>query len=505
MNKFLYTPNSISYSILRDRKWILSPSIYKKLNIHNTNVIPVRQFLYEELVNSHLGNEVGSFNYIQKSTHFFLKTKALQDYSFLPVFTDDSLTPIFPQAFFDMHLSDGDILISKDSNIGEAIILDKDYPNVCLSGAIYKLPVKEDLKYYLLAFLKHGIFREQLDYIVPKGATIRHAKQLFLDCLIPLPNSNSENTIRYVSLLTKALINKEKTIKSKHQQIIDKFDFEISHNQISKEFIYELPRLSDIIKIGRFDCSHYTLDFKKFQHSIENYTHGHYTFSSDGYTCKRGQNLQISNIGQSVYSDDYHNGFYRLILSKHISSYSTINDFQYLGNPNKLSTLKCGEIIFSGRGEIGRVYILPYDISNTITNIDSLVFSSEDKSLEHSIYNAMYLNYLRSKNIIHRYGITGSGAPSFTKYQADDILIPDFPSDIQNEIAQIYHNKLEVNQEITLDNFLSIDDWFNENSGIFEVNLSILHLKRHLNDVLTKIAMDKPTDLTFDFYNHSDF
>ena len=79
-----------------------------------------------------------------------------------------------------MGLKKGDLIISKDSNIGEIIILDKDYPDIMLSGALYKLPVKEEFKYYLLAFVKHDIFREQLDFMVPSGATIRHAKTMFL-------------------------------------------------------------------------------------------------------------------------------------------------------------------------------------------------------------------------------------------------------------------------------------------------------------------------------------
>lgn len=116
-----------------------------------------------------------------------------------------------------MNLKEGDIIISKDSNIGEIVILDKDYPNYMLSGALYKLPVAK-YKYYLLAFIKHPIFREQLDFMVPKGATIRHAKTLFLDCKIPLPNTHVDETIRFIELLTQAIINKERLIRERHEK-----------------------------------------------------------------------------------------------------------------------------------------------------------------------------------------------------------------------------------------------------------------------------------------------
>ena len=504
MNRFVNTPNSISFSILKNRNWVLSPSVYKTLNISNANVRPLSSFLCEPLNNSHLGIEVGSANYIEKSTHFFLKTKAFQNFSCVPQFTSDSLTPIFPQSFIPMNLCRGDLLISKDSNIGEAVILDKDYPFITLSGAIYKLPIHE-YKYYVFAFIKHDIFREQLDFIVPKGATIRHAKKLFLDCLIPLPNQNSDMVIRYVELLTQAVINKEKAIKEKHRQIMQIFDLEISTNQRPHQFFYQLPRLSDLQNIGRLDCSRYTSEFKQFQFLITNYNGGFYNFSDDGYSCRRGQNLQISNIGQSIYSDSPHPGFYRLILSKHISPFSSINGCQYLGNPNDLTTLNKGEIIFSARGEIGRVYILPYDIHKTITNIDSLVIFNSEVALEHSIYNAMYLNYLRTKKMIHRFGITGSGAPSFTKYQVDDIPIPNFPLDKQYSISRLYHNPINFSYDISLSNFLDLDSKFNLESGIFEINISLMHLKRRLNQVICDIANDTPVVLSFDFYSHTDW
>ncbi len=87
-----------------------------------------------------------------------------------------------------------------------------------LSGALYKLPVS-DKKFYLLAFIKQNIFREQLDFMVPKGATIRHAKTIFLDCKIPMPNHNTDNTIKFVEVLTQAIINKEQLIKERHESI----------------------------------------------------------------------------------------------------------------------------------------------------------------------------------------------------------------------------------------------------------------------------------------------
>lgn len=130
---------------------------------------------------------MGSINYIIDSHKFFIKTRALQSHSFIPIINKETITPIRPQVFKNYNLKENDIIISKDSNIGETIMLDEDMQDYMLSGALYKLPVDKN-KHYLFAFLKHPYFLKQLDIMTPKGATIRHAGKRFLDCKIPLPN-----------------------------------------------------------------------------------------------------------------------------------------------------------------------------------------------------------------------------------------------------------------------------------------------------------------------------
>jgi len=198
--QYIKTPAYISYNDIHKMDNILSSPRYTKLIMQNKNYKLLRDFLFRPLKKADLGVEVGSHNYIDKSPCYFLRTKALQPYSYLPDINSETSIPIIPKVFLDKNLKEGDLLISKDSNIGEIVILDKDYPDYMVSGAIYKLPIKE-YKYYLLAFIKHLFFREQLNFMVPKGATIRHAKTYFLDCKIPLPNKDKENTIKYIEIL----------------------------------------------------------------------------------------------------------------------------------------------------------------------------------------------------------------------------------------------------------------------------------------------------------------
>lgn len=158
MSEYTHTPNTICFKDIEKHDFNLSASQYNKVIIPNDNCKLVRDFLTRNLVRGDLGVEVGATNYIDKSPYRFIRTKALQAHSFLLDITKETALPILPNIFVQMNLKKGDLLISKDSNIGEIVILDKDYPNYMLSGAIYKLPIKEKWKYYLLSFIKHDIF-----------------------------------------------------------------------------------------------------------------------------------------------------------------------------------------------------------------------------------------------------------------------------------------------------------------------------------------------------------
>lgn len=496
---YIKIPESISFKSIEDKDYTLSSSQYMDLIMPNENFVYVRDFLSRPLKRIDLGNEVGSINYIGKSTHYFIRTKALQSHSFLPEISNETTLPIIPNSFVKQNLKKGDLLISKDSNIGEIVILDKDYPDYMTSGAIYRLPV-ESQKYYLLSFIKHSIFREQLDFMVPKGATIRHAKTMFLDCKIPIPNRNKEATINFIEVLTQAIINKELLIKKKHSEILRTFEEELANNQKDTSFVFKMPTLNEIEEVGRLDTSRYSRKYKEFEFKINNYKFGSFKLSDYGYNVKRGQNLQISNIGQSYYSNNHIKGFYKLAVSSNFSEYSTVEKFTYLGNPKNLSTINQGDIIFSARGaQFGRVIVFPENVENTITNIDSLVISNKNTNIERSIFIAMFLNMLRWNKHIYDIAITGSGANSLTQYQSNDINFPNFPDDKVKKISNLYYNST-INYDSkkwALDNFLQNDTEYNEQAGIYELDKTMKQLKSKLNSAIDNIVNDKPVKIEF--------
>lgn len=505
MSQYVKTPDSISFRELANRNFTLSPSVYKVLNIPNTNCVPVKNFLFRNLSRKDLGHDVGSVNYIPQSTHYFLRTKALQSYSYIPEFNSESLVPIFPQSFLQMNLKKGDIIISKDSNIGEIIILDKDYPNYMLSGALYRLPIVEN-KFYLLAFLKHPIFREQLDYLVPKGATIRHAKTLFLDCLIPLPNLNVENVVLYIENLMRAIIEKEILIKERYNNIISIFDTEIKNNQNNFTYVFSYPRLSEVRSSNRLDAKIYSPEFKGKYSLIKNYIHGVKTIFELGFSLSRGQNLQVSNIGESVYSTKHFHNFYTLILPKFISVYGIPNKVEYLGNPNLLKTLHKGDLIFGAEGfEKGRSIVVVEDLDNYITNIHGITIKHNGEvNLKESIFVKCYLDYLRKLGLIESFAVGGNGG-SFAQKYWDALYIPNFPISIKSEISNLYFSDFDFSSlnidEISSDSFLAIEDVINQKLGIYELNKSKQKLQDLLNEAIQSIIENRPVNINYNIYD----
>ncbi len=491
-NKYIQIPESISFNCIADKNFTLSSSQYMDLVMPNDNYLLVRDFLSRNLKRSDLGNEVGSINYIKKSPYYFLRTRALQSHSFLPNIT--SAVPVMPKVFINQNLKEGDVLISKDSNIGEIVILDKDYKNFMTSSAIYKLPIKKD-KYYLLACIKHKLFREQLDFIVPKGATIRHAKTDFLDCKIPIPKKNTENIIKYVSVLTEAVISKEKLIKQRYKSILKIIDKELEQGQKSNNYSFEYPSFSEINNISRLDTGLYQNSYKEYMFKSSNYKNSSKTIFELGFNLSRGQNLQKSTIGSSVYDENFHEGFYTLILPTNVSVYGTPEKLIYLGNKKELKTLNLGEIIFGAEGTF-RSLVICNAKEKYITNIHGITLYNINLTL--SIFIKCMLDYIVESGVIDCIKVGGHGG-SFAQKYWDLLQFPIFPETKQKEIAKLYHNPnvKSKTSSANLETFLHIDSLFNKEAGIYELDESAKQLKERLNKVIDLIANNKDVEITF--------
>jgi type I restriction enzyme S subunit len=369
-----------------------------------------------------------------------------------------------------------------------------------LSGALYKLPITKN-KYYLFAFMKHSYFRNQLDLIVPKGSTIRHAKTLFLKCKIPLPNkkANSAGVIEYVELLVQAVLNKETMIKAKHQRIFTTICSELARYQKNNQFIYDYPKYNTIRNNNRIDAGIYSEYLCKNDFIVKNYKYGYSNINQLGFKISRGQNLQVSCIGASVYSNEYQEDFYTVIKPMHISIFGIDFSREYLGNSKVLKTLKKGDIVFGAEGfQKGRSIVIVDEKDKTITNIHGITLHHINNDIDLSIFVKCFLDYLRTVGLIDIFAVGGNGGSLAMKYW-DIIPIPNFPREKQKEISEIYNKPVKYPRNISLWNFLEMDQQWNQDSGILDIDRSTKKMKKCLDDILDKIINNKNVDIKFDF------
>ena len=314
-----------------------------------------------------------------------------------------------------------------------------------------------------------------------------------------LPKIDDIEKVKFISYLTQAIINKEKLIKERHETILSTIETELLSNQKSEKFIFELPKIKEIEEVGRLDTNLYRRYFKKIVFDIQNYKNGFLTISDLGFTLSRGQNLQVSNIGESVYAKKKYSKFYTLMLPKFLSKYGTVDTIEYLGNPNNLKTLQKGDLIFGAEGfEKGRSIVIIEAQDRVITNIHGITIQQKEHNVNKAIFVKCCLDYLRSKGLIDLYAVGGNGGSLAQKYW-EIIPFPKFEKSKQDEIAKLYHNTdIEYKASTyNLDNFLAQDNDFNSQAGIYELDKTAKQLKEILNQAIDNIVKDKEVVINF--------
>jgi hypothetical protein len=490
---YLRVPHEISFGEILGHGNSWSASMFRRVIIPSAHVKRVGELL-RSTKPFEKGIEPGSMYYLPRSTHYFIRTKALQDHSSLLYPKGDSIIPISPKVFEDPHLADGDILMSKDSNVGECAMVDGEKrTNHMFSGGIVRLHPATD-RYYFFAFLKHPLFKTQLLAMSPRGATILHAKTLWLDCLIPFPDQpDAQRVIRYVSVLMQAIVEKEKAIRENNKQIDLKIEEELASKQKpGSPYVYAFPAISEVAELGRLDASMYAQSFGTNIFLIKNYAHGWQTYEDLGFDIGRGQNLQISCIGKSIYSDAPKSGFYRLAAPTDLSEFRTIREYRYLGSKKKLAQVRKGDVIFGAEGFCkGRAIILADEVTQTITNIHGVVFHPRDGDILRGIFLGCFLGYLRSIGLVDAIGAGGSGGSLAIGY-FNHVPIPKFPEGKQAEIARLYHHDVpQPPVGPTLDTFV---DWHrrrNVGLGIWELDREMKSLQHTMSEVQEQIIGGK--------------
>ena len=498
MKNYSIELRTIKKSNILNKNFSLSSYNYKILNFRNNNIIPLKNIIYKEIK----GFEPGSETYINFSKNKFIRIQDLEIENF--IFNENKKTQkINIKKISDKNLSKkiqkGDLIYQTASNIGNVCFYNGE--EAFYNSHLIKIKIKPIFnKYYIFAILKSNFNKNQVDIQGSIKGIDNFSKDILYNTIIPFPtkenNENPEDVENLISLIIQNIIDKEKKIKEKNQLIDDLIEKELLKNQKENIDIWNYPKITEIKKELRLDTGLYEKEFKKIYNKILNYKYGNLNLTKkNGFEITRGQNLQFSNIGTSIYRDIKKNEqYYKLILSKNIGK-RKIKNFSYIGNKNKLKEIKNEDIIFSCRGEMGRSYLFNEIQEKMITNIDNVHIRNKKLNFENKVFLFTFINFLKEKRILSYISCEGSGAPSFTQYQFNKICIPLFPEEIQKKISKEYYNKVE--KELNFENYLEKEEMRNSQLGISQLNIEIFHLKEILEDLIDRVIMNKRIEINF--------
>lgn len=472
-------------SVLNNRN-ILSPSNYSSFDILANKKYPLRGLI--DGIDK--GIEIGSTNYVEKSDYKFIRTAAFTDYKYSIVEDENSVLQISKLAFVDMNLKQNDLLIVKDSNVGEVVLLDSDYPNYMYSSGINRIKISKD-KYYIYAIIKNKKFKEQLFSKIPKGATIMHAKDLYLDCIIPYPNSRK--VVEYVESLIKIIINKENELKNKITKINDIIITELNCSNWNNDSDKKYPKISQLMQINRLDTGNYTEEFSVIDNNIKNYYNGCFYISAD---CISGGNTpKQRHIG----NDDLK---YYWIVPSYIYNDGTI-DLSYRidcekNNINENCMLIINRTSKGGLGEyVGISSYYDYEINGKAQHNQGIyrVKNSDNKKL-------ILMTCLMNSKIYRKYCANLSMGSKMKELKLNNILsipFPNFPESVVNNICSLYYNKL-TKEASTSERFEIDNKNWDDKAGVLDLFSSIQTTKEKLNDIIENIYINGNIDLSYKIF-----
>lgn len=493
---YIIIPKELKLKYILRNHCSFSPHSLKGVFITNKNTKTLGEIIGEKFFK---GKPVSRSSFVENSQKYLITNSALQNDFLLSRKRGSSFIPLNPSAFHNPIVIKNSILLALNGNVGQSSFVDiEDTENYTISPWMINFHLPEKQK-YIFAFLKSKFFLEQVSFLTPKGAILSNANKKILEAQIVFPNGkNSDNTIEYIEILVQSILNKEKEIQNKNLSIFNLITKEIFENQGKKEFHYSTPKVSQLLSLNRINASFYSKEFKQKEFNILNYSNGTISIKDLGFKITRGQNLQVSCIGKSIYSDSKIEGFYTLVIPKNISVYGTVIKYEYLGSSKKLKTLKKGDIIFGAEGfEKGRSVVIFEDRNNTITNIHGMTINHHGNDIALSVFIKCYLDYLRQTGLIDLYAVGGNGGSLAQKYW-DVIPFPNFPEKKQKEISKLYFNDVEKTKS-NFKNYIDSDNLWNKEAGIVQLDESLKNTKEYLESVINEIVLDKEVKTNFDF------
>lgn len=480
-SSFVVHPDSIRRSTIISDRVSLSPSDYRVIKK------PVSTRRLSSLVKSRkTGREVGGGAYMPRSTYRFLKTANIEESLIL----DETKVEFCKPRAGAIKPQNGTILVAKDGGgqgLGACCVYEgkRGVTDYISAGVLCLEFGSEQDRNYVLGILKSLHFREYIDGVTPGGSTIRHSKLLTLD--YELPWSQNAAKRQAVADIVANLIDKERLIAAKNTQIDTLITNELTSGLSSGATKLSMPLRSELLSTTRLDAGMYADLVRDTDCRIVNYVGGFYHIP-DHFKASRGQNLQVSSIGESYYSNTPRKGFYRLFTTVEMTNMRTIKGFRWLGNKRKLSTLPKNCVMLAAKGTVGRSVFFD-EFPNTITNIDQWVITAKDKSqpVYRTVFLSLFLSYLRNTGYLDKIKDKCNGGGLTKNAVGKWIKIPSFPDKAQEEVASYYYNNVPPLKD---DATLAEQKARNADLGIFQLNMEILALRDHLSDTVREIVLN---------------
>jgi type I restriction enzyme S subunit len=285
-----------------------------------------------------------------------------------------------------------------------------------------------------------------------------------------------------------AIIEKEIAIRQRHETIKRLITMELRTHQKSPNTVIQHPSVSDLRALKRFDASIYDREYQTKISLVKDYDRGFASPEELGFTVTPGPSLEIKILGTRVHSEISKPGFYALILPTNISEFGTLKSLPYLGTSKKLPVLQRGDVVFGEAGfQKGRSIVLIDHIDRCTTNAHGLYARRTDGDLDKSVFFRCIFDWYRSMRLIDLMAVGGSGghfSPEYFNY----LLVPNFPSAVQTEIVQCYHNSGGLTSDtVTLENFIHWHRRRNQTLGIWELDRDMKRLQRVLTEVQEQV------------------
>jgi hypothetical protein len=482
----LNIPSEINIKNIINNKMSLSPTNYKTISIKRERQQVLSKFL-DTATPFIKGEEPGSITYVGKSDIRFLRNSCVNKLDM--TYSHHKLIFLNPNYGFENMLNNFDVLLCKDANIGDACLFVEDAnKQTVFSSGMVKLNFKDErYKYYCLAFIRDEYFRMQLDSKTPRGSTIRHAGNAFIECQIPELLEGEEWVYRIFENLIKNVAFAEKISFDKMMETVDIIDAELMKKQVE----YQSPTVSDLLNEKRVDAGIYSKSVFRLRKNIELYKYGCSDLEGYGFELKRGPSLQKRDLGRSIQTEEYKPNYNLLVYPSDISDNGYIEKTTFLGARNRVWFLENKNILFSAEGTVGKTFTVCDQEMKFTTNIHGMIIYPKEKNTEikKSIFLGLFLNYMRIKGIFDKLSVGGQGG-SFAVGYWNTINIPHFPDKVLDILEMKYHNDVNLNPFTFEMNKI-------KSSGVFELNNFRIKCQAVIKMLIDDIKLDKLKDRTY--------